>query len=197
MGWRNEYKVFRRGREFKLAQLQRKFLFLLRFFRRGNGFAQTTGMFAVEGLHQCHFERRFLRITHNHARPRDRLQHEPLRIRCREQCDDQEKITNPLQHIRSVTPICAVASKKSLNHLKMARQFNNLPNREANPKRQRESGVPTILSGAFSPRPFRSIQAGTADRPGNGTSPLCFCRCDAAAAPTLWAQQRRHASIFR
>jgi hypothetical protein len=112
--------MFRRRREFEFPQLQRKLILLLRFFPGGDGFTQRTRMFPVERFRQRRFEGRLFRITYDHAGPRDRLQHQPLRVGCREQRDDQEEITDPFQHIRNLTSICAAASKKWPNHLRSA-----------------------------------------------------------------------------
>ena len=95
---RDENKMLRRGRVFELLSLQRELVFLLGLFTGGDGFAQAAGMLAIERLRHGFGDGLRAKIVRKHRRPRNRLQHGPMRVRRRDEREDHKDFTEPDEH---------------------------------------------------------------------------------------------------
>ena len=107
---RPKRRLFRGGRKFELFQLQGEFGFLLRFFAGGDGFAQTTGMFAVKRVGHGLGERTRAQVVRQHRRPCDGLQHGPMRAGGRDQRHNHTTFSKPREHNGKLYRLCQITS---------------------------------------------------------------------------------------
>lgn len=99
---RDQNEVFFDRWKFKFLNWRCELLFLLGFSSSGNGFAKTTGMFAVECVRHSFGERLRAQIVCQHRRPRDRLQHGPVKASCCDQRNNHNKFAKTGKHTGSL-----------------------------------------------------------------------------------------------
>ena len=95
---RNQNRIFFRGRKFQLLRLQRELVFLFRFLGRGDGLANRTGIFAVKRAGHGFGKRVRAQVVRQHRRPRDRLQHGPMRAGARDERNHHKNFAKPDEH---------------------------------------------------------------------------------------------------
>ncbi|MGO8838835.1 MAG: hypothetical protein ACLQAH_06860 [Limisphaerales bacterium] len=95
----NQNEVFFDRRKFKFLDWRGELLFLIGFSTSGNGLAKTTGMLAVERVRHSFGERLRAQIVCQHRRPRDRLQHGPMKAGGGDQRNHYQKFAESDKHI--------------------------------------------------------------------------------------------------
>jgi hypothetical protein len=99
---RSENKGRDRVGEFQLLPFSTKLRFSFVLFTLGDFLAEAARMLAVEGAFDGFRYRTGLKVARQHRGPGDRLKHDPMPARRREDGDNQQDMAKPVEHRRTV-----------------------------------------------------------------------------------------------